>query len=116
MNLLGKKNSAYSNCKVSIFTGDKVETYPLEEIQRDLLEFKEGLLPLDEAKVFHDISNGGLHYVFHLDLPAKVEAGKLKNLYRSAVIHNIFSYDKKKPLDVFKLLPWIVTIVALLVK
>lgn len=112
----GKQNPIFKNCKVTIFNGDKVENYKLLDIHGDNLEFEGGLLPVSEAQMHFDITSGGTQYTYHLDLPARLESHKLKELYRSTVINNIFSYDKNKPFDIFKFLPWLVIILLVLFK
>lgn len=111
-----KQNSVYKNCYVSIVNGDEIETFPLLDIVVNDLEYENGFLPISDGVKYFDKSTGGLHYIFNLDVPAKVEAANLKLLRRSSAIHNIFNYDLSKPLDIFKFLPWVAIILLILFK
>lgn len=111
-----KRNSAYKNYSVSIITDDVINTYDVLDIVGNDVEYVDGFLPISDSRVYVDQANGGLHYIFNLDLPAKVEATKLKFLRRSMAIHNIFSYDVSSGVDMFKFLPWVAIILLILFK
>lgn len=112
-----KPNRIYKNHKAMIFSSDLQEfvTVPvLDVIDGNNIETEEGVLPLDKAKRFFDANNGSVTYVFDLDLPAKVEASNLVKLRRSVAIKNMFTYQTDKPFDLFKFLPYVIAIIALL--
>ncbi|MBX0351818.1 MULTISPECIES: hypothetical protein [Bacillales] len=108
-----KFKTDYRGCTVTIYNENNVETYPVENIWADVVQYEKGTLPLSEAKKFYDIGSGGLSYVYNLDMPAKTEANKIKMLARSVAINNMFKFDRNKPFDIFKLLPYVIAIVAL---
>lgn len=83
-------------------------------IDSGTIETEMDMLPLNKAVKFYDKTNGGFTYVFNLSLPAKVESENLKQLRRSKVIQNLMTYDREKPLDIMKLVPYIVAVVAIM--
>lgn len=103
----------YRGCTVTIYNENNVESYPVINIWADAVEYEKGVLPLSEATKYYDIASGGLSYVYNLDLPGRTEASKIKMLARSTAIHNMFKFDRNKPFDIFKLLPYVIAIVAL---
>lgn len=111
-----KQNSVYKNCYVSIVTDDEFETYPLLDIVNDDVEYCDGFLSIKDGVKYFDKTSGGLHFIFNLDVPAKVEAENLKRLRRSSAIHNLFSYDKQKKFDLIGFMPWVVVILLVLFK
>jgi hypothetical protein len=112
-----KPNRSYKNHKAMIFSSElqEVVTVPvLDVIDGNNIETEEGVLPLDDAKRFFDANTGAVTYVFDLELPARVEASKLVQLRRSVAVKNMFNYDKDKAFDIFKFLPYVIAIIALL--
>lgn len=110
------RNKEYKNYSVSIVTEDTIVTYPVLDLINDDLEYAHGFLPVADGKKFFDFSNGGLHFMYNLDLPAKVEAEKLKTLRRSVAIKNIFAFDKDKGFDLMGFLPWIIIMLLIFFK
>ncbi|MBK5482940.1 hypothetical protein JFV29_13865 [Peribacillus sp. TH16] len=111
-----KQNREFKNYSVSIVTDDTLVTYPVLDMVNDDLEYVDGFLPVSEGKKFFDFSTGGLHFMYNLDLPAKVEAEKLKTLRRSVAIKNIFSFDKDKGFDLMGFLPWLIIMLLIFFK
>ena len=111
-----KQNKEYKNHYVSIFTDDTMTTYPVLDMVSDDLEYEHGMLPVENAKKVFDFSTGGLHFIYNLDLPAKVEAEKLSTLRRSVAIKNIFAFDKDKGFDLMGFLPWLIIMLLIFFK
>lgn len=116
--MLSNKNvvKPLKNHRVLIFEDNCLSVYPV--IYFDSVTIETGSMVLnasDCVRYFND-SDGGFSFVFNLDLPAKVEASNLQQLRRSTALKNMFSYDRDKGFDIFKLLPWVITIIALLFK
>jgi hypothetical protein len=107
-------NKEFKNDKLSIFENYSVSTYPVVDIFGDSIEYEEGVLKLADASQYHDLKSGGVHYVFNLDLPAKVEANNLKLLRRSSALKNIFQFDKNKKFDLVGFMPWIIIVLLVL--
>jgi hypothetical protein len=111
-----KNKKTLSNIEVIIFNTE-TNTLSAEKginIVADQIETESGIMQLSDAKIWVDDWNSKIYYIFNVDIPAKVEAENLKKLRRSVSLTRIFDYDVKKPMDIFKLLPWIV-IIALVV-
>jgi hypothetical protein len=112
-----KKNPVYKNFRATIYTeeGDMM-TYPVYDIAGDMIELDNQILKISDAQRYYDHNVDGIHYIFNLDLPAKVEAEELKKLRRSTAINNLFKYESKKGLDLMTLLPWLVIVLMVLFK
>lgn len=105
----------YKNHKVIIvFEDGSMEQQQVWGIDNGTIETENDILKLDDCTKYYNRTHAGFTYVFYMDLPAKVQAEELKELRRSKVIKNIMSYDRDQPFDIFKLMPWIITIVALM--
>jgi hypothetical protein len=105
----------YKNYKVIIFNQDgTITTNKVYGIDGNMVETEEDFLRLEDAVKYHDITNGGFTYFYHLDVPAKVESENLKNLRRSVALKNLFVYDREKGFDIFKLMPYMIAVCALL--
>lgn len=98
----------YKNCRISIITDDNIETYNVIDIIGDSIEYKNGILNISDGVKYYDITTGGLHYIFNLDVPAKVEAQNLKLLRRSEALKNIFKYDRDKNFDIMAFIPYVI--------
>ncbi|MCY8546422.1 hypothetical protein [Bacillus vallismortis] len=99
------------NPELGTFSAQKIK-----QIAGDTLETEDDLLPLENAKKFVNEEDGQVFYMYNLDLPAKVEAERLKGLRRSTALNNLFNYDKPKGFDMFKFLPWVVIILLVVFK
>lgn len=111
-----KNKKSLQNIKVLIFDGDRniVSAEKGINIVADQIECESGVYHLGDAKIYTDEWNGQIYYCFNVDLPARVEASHLKTLRRSTALSNILSYRVAKPLDLFKLMPWIAIILLIL--
>ncbi len=108
-----KNKKTLSNIEILIFNQD-TQTLSAEkgiDIVADTIETESGILELKDAKRYLDEWNQKTYYIFNVDIPAKVESANLKNLRRSTAITRMFDYDKKKPLDLVKMFPYIVIII-----
>lgn len=111
-----KNKKSLSNIHVLIFDENR-KTVNVEKginIVADQIESESGVYHLDDAKIYTDEWNGQIYYSFHAELPARVEADKLKLLRRSNALQRVFDYQVSKPLDVFKFMPWIAIILLIL--
>lgn len=118
---MAKKVPAYAknfrNHSVLIFDENhNLTRHKVYGIDNGCIETEDNILELEGSIKYYDQTNGGFTYIYNLDLPAKVEAENLKKLRRNTAINNLFKYDREKGLDIFKLMPWIITIVALIFK
>lgn len=108
-----KNKKTLSNIEVLIFNQD-TQTVSAEKgvnILADQIETESGILELKNATRFFDEWNAKTYYMFNVDIPAKIEAENLKRLRRSVSLTRIFDYDTKKPMDLFKLFPYIIILV-----
>lgn len=113
-----KNKKTLSNIKILIFNQD-TGTVSAEDgvnILADTIETESGVLPLKDATRFLDEWNQKTYYMFNVDIPAKVESENLKSLRKSVSLSRIFDYDKKKPVDLVKLFPYIVIIIMVVFK
>lgn len=86
------------------------------EVYGDKVETETAMFNTGDADRYFDEGSGVTSYVFHIDLPAKVEAASLKNLRRSVALTRIFDYDIKKPMDLFKFMPYLIIIAMVVFK
>ncbi|MCG7218201.1 hypothetical protein MF069_36495 [Paenibacillus mucilaginosus] len=84
----------------------------------NMLETKtDGVWHVDNAITYVDEKNGGIVYVYNVDLPAKVEADHLKTLRRSAALKRMFDFEKDdKTFDWFKFLPYLIIMLMVFFK
>jgi len=111
-----KNKKSKSNMRVLIFD-QATKTISAEmgvNIEADSIESESGMYHLSDADRYVDEWNGNIYYIYNASIPEKVEAAKLKQLRRSTALNRIFDYDRSKPLDLFKLLPWAVILVLIL--
>lgn len=109
-------NSDYKNDVISTITGDVINTYDVIDLIGDQIEYEDGVLPISDSLKLYDSGNGGIHYIFNLDLPSKVEANNLKLLRRSNALHNIFKYQSYKKFDLVGFMPWLIIVLLVLFK
>lgn len=111
-----KNKKTLQNVQVLIFDGNRniVSAEKGIDIVADQIESESGVYHLSDAKIYTDEWNGKIYYCFNVDLPARVEAKNLKDLRRSTALSNILSYQVSKPLDIFKLMPWLAIILLIL--
>jgi hypothetical protein len=104
-----------SKDQVIIFHDDQTITiHSVKEKMEDCVETDENILSLVDAKTRVNTTNGGIIYIFHLDLPAKVEAEKLKQLRRSVALKRALDFDKETGTDWAKFVPWIIAGLAII--
>jgi hypothetical protein len=111
-----KMNEDFKDYRVSIVNGDVIETFKVVDIYQNTLEHEAGVLPLSDGVKYYDLSHGGIHFLYNVDLPAKVESENLKLLRRSTALKNIFAYDRNKKFDLIGLMPWLIIILLVLFK
>lgn len=92
-----------------------VDILPVWNLSEQTIETPDEMYPVSHAQRFYNNQDGGFTFVYNMDIPARVEASNLVQLRRSEALKAMFDYDKGKPFDIFKLLPWVVTLVALFV-
>lgn len=111
-----KVEPQFKNFRVTIIENETMRTYPVIDIIEDNLEYEHGILAVSDSKRFFDESIGGIHYMFNLDIPAKVEASNLVLLRRNAALNNIFKYDRFKKFDLIGFMPWFIIFALVLFK
>ncbi|MNW71049.1 hypothetical protein D3C74_506620 [compost metagenome] len=67
-------------------------------------------------KKFLDIRNGYLIYTVSLDMPARMEAERLRQLRRSTAIKRMFEFNVKDKPDYFKYVPYVIIALLILFK
>lgn len=103
--------------KVIVFNDDHTcEMVSVKDISDQAIETERGMFYLDQVTKHLDIRNGNLVYCVNVDLPARVEAEKLKQLRRSTALKRMMEFDVKDKTDYMKLLPWIVIMLLILFK
>jgi hypothetical protein len=89
---------------------------PVLNIEQGVIETEDDYLQEFDSVRFFDETNSGFTYFYNLDVPAKVESENLKKLRRSAALANMFKYQVNKPMDLAKLMPWVITVLVILFK
>lgn len=106
---------AFKNHNVLIFDeNDSMTSYPVYTIDRDCIEYEDGILHASDALKCYDNNNGGFTYVYNLDKPAIVEAKNLRDLRRDVSIKNMMNFETDKSMDLGKVMPYILVVVALI--
>lgn len=106
---------AYKNHTVMIFDENNSMTqYPVYTIDKDCVEYQEGILHISDALKVYDNNNGGFTYIFNLDKPSVVEAKNLVELRRSVSIKNMMNFETDKSMDLAKVLPFAIAIIAII--
>ncbi|PMS08591.1 hypothetical protein, partial [Trinickia caryophylli] len=75
-----------------------------------------GMFNFEETTKHIDIRNGGLVYMVKADLPARIEAAKLRELRRSVALKRMFEFQIAKKFDFMGLIPWIIIFMLILFK
>lgn len=111
-----KNRKSKSNMRVLVFDQENgtVNAELGVGIEADSIECESGIYHLSDATRYVDEWNGHIYYIYNASIPEKVEASKLKQLRRSSALNRIFEFDRSKPLDIFKLMPYVV-IIALII-
>jgi hypothetical protein len=100
--------------EVMVVTNGTVTFHPVYSVDQGKIETDSTMLPEEDATVYYNARTGGLLFAYHLDVPAKVEAEKLKSLRRSVALGRLFEYDREKGFDWFRVLPYIALFLALI--
>ena len=110
-----KNKKSKSNIRVLIFNPE-TNTLNAEmgvNIEADSIESESGVFHLSDAVRYVDEWNGNIYYVFNAQIPERLEAAKIKQLRRSTALNRIFEFDRNKPLDIVKLMPWLIILVLI---
>lgn len=103
--------------KVIVFNDDQTcEMVSVRDISDVAIETERGLFYLTDVTKHLDIRNGNLVYCVNVDLPARVEAEKLRQLRRSTALKRMFEFDVKDKTDVMKFVPYIIIAMLILFK
>lgn len=111
-----KNKKTLKNIEVLIFDETR-KTLTAEQginIVANQIECESGVYHLEDAQIFTDEWEGRIYYIFNVTLPVRVEADTLKKLRRSNALARMFDYQISKPLDLFKVMPWIAIILLIL--
>lgn len=92
------------------------ELLSVKDISDEALETERGLYYLDSVTQRLDVKNGNILYLVNVDMPAKMEAEKLRQLRRSTALKRMFEFDVKDKTDWMKFLPYIIIILLILFK
>jgi hypothetical protein len=104
-----------SKDQVFIFYADhSITIHPVKEKFEDCIETDKNILSLVDSTTHINTTSGGIIYIFHLDLPAKVESENLKKLRRSMALKRALDFDKETSLNWDKFIPWIIAGIAII--
>ncbi|OBZ15206.1 hypothetical protein A8L34_29555 [Bacillus sp. FJAT-27264] len=92
------------------------EIVQVEDLSEETIQSKRGMYALDDVTKHLDIRNGNLVYMVKADIPARVEAQKLRDLRRSVALKRMFEFNTKDGTDFKGFIPWIVIILLILFK
>lgn len=106
-----------SKDKVLVFHEDQTcEMLTVKDISDEALETERGLYYLNDVSQRLDVRNGNLVYLVNVDMPAKMEAEKLRQLRRSTALKRMFEFDVKDKTDWMKYMPYIIIMLLILFK
>ncbi|MNW41492.1 hypothetical protein D3C74_186300 [compost metagenome] len=92
------------------------ELVNVQEVSDEAIVTDRGLFYLDGVTKMLDIRNGHLLYCANLDIPARIEAEKLRQLRRSTALKRIFEFNIKDKPDYFKYVPYVIIAMLILFK
>ncbi|MNL24519.1 hypothetical protein D3C87_1459540 [compost metagenome] len=92
------------------------EMVAVEDLSETMVQSKRGMFPLEDVNKYLDIRNGNLIYLASADIPASVEAVKLRELRRSVALKRMFEFNVKDGVDFKFYIPWIIIILLILFK
>jgi hypothetical protein len=101
-----------------VFNSDTSATVSsVVEVTSDTVESQYNILPLSDSKEYVDSINGGMVYVFNAQIPALVEAEKLKSMRRSVALKRVFDFDRSTDsIDLFKWIPYVIIIIMIIIR
>jgi hypothetical protein len=104
--------------KLIIFHKDtqECEIVAVEDLSEESIQSKRGMYPLTDVTKHLDIRNGNLVYMVQADIPAAVEAVKLRDLRRSVALKRMFEFNVKDGVDFKFYIPWIIIVLLILFK
>lgn len=103
--------------RLLLFNEDRtVELLQVEEISEEAVLTKRGMYNLDGLTKHIDTLNGYVMYVGNVDMPAKIEASKLRELRRSTALKRMFEFNIQDKPDYFKYVPYIIILALILFK
>lgn len=113
---MAKKKETFSKHKVIVIRDEVMYVERVKSADSDVIETETAIYQTEDASRYYNETEGSLTYVFNVDVPAKVEAERLKLLRRSSAIKNIFKYDTEKSFNVEKLIPWVIVALVVIFK
>ncbi|WP_103110842.1 hypothetical protein [Brevibacillus reuszeri] len=103
--------------KIIVFNDDQTcEMVAVKDISDQAIETERGLFYLDSVTKHLDIRNGNLLYCVNVDLPARVEAQKLRELRRSTALKRMMEFNIQDKTDWMKYFPYFIIILLILFK
>lgn len=99
--ILDDKTNTLSEQRIDIISSDGIET-------------KNSIYNSKDVVKYHNETTGEMYYLAHADIQARQESENLKKLRRSVALNNMFNYQTKQKLDMFKLMPYVIIIVMVL--
>lgn len=97
-----------------VVEGQNIQIVPVRDESAQALETSLGLLRKEDATIYVD-AQGGLTYMYNVDLPAKVEAEKLRELRRSVALKRAFEFNTNDgKIDWMKIFPYIIVVMLII--
>lgn len=105
----------FKNHNVLVFDDNNMVTeFRVYSVDSDAIETEDHIFKVADTVKVYNSSNGGFTYLVNAPSIAIQEAEHLKLLRRNKTIKNLFSYETEKSLDLMKILPYIIAIVAVI--
>lgn len=93
-----------------------VELVNVQDVSSEAVLTERGQFYLDGVKKFLDIRHGYILYVANLDMPARIEAEKLRDMRRSTALKRMFEFNVSDKPDYFKYIPYVIIALLILFK
>ena len=111
--LVSKRLSRIKDKLLCIFEDGTISIESVVSLEGDILETENRCVNVSDLDCFVNV-DGSILYATNFNFNARSESENLLKLRRSAVISNIFNFDKQKKLDIMSYLPWIALIIVVM--
>lgn len=103
------------NMRALVFDNDHgvLRMQTVTETLANTIELEDGVYETKDTTKYIDDMSGMIYFVINAPQTAQVEAQNLKSLRRSTAIQNMLEFDRAKPLDIFKLMPYFIIVMLI---
>lgn len=111
---MGKKNN-YGYITLIDNDTNTSQTFKIKDIFDNCLEYEKGIINVDNTTHFFDTEKGTIHYFTGITSFTRQEINSLLILRRNVALKNIFNVKKNDEFDYFKLIPYLIIVLLILI-